>query len=133
MAGWPGTGRPAQYSNIVGIPITQVATRPCAPSVAFERYADDGVVHCVSRRQAEYVLAALQKRMAAVGLQLHPDKTRIVYCQDGRRRGTHSHTSFTFLGYTFRPREVRRAAGRKFTGILPANSKAALKRISREV
>jgi group II intron reverse transcriptase/maturase len=103
------------------------------PAVAFERYADDAVVHCVSRQQAEQVLAALQERMAAVGLQLHPDKTRIVYCQDSNRRGDFPHTSFTFLGYTFRPRGARRADGVQFTGFLPAISKAALKRISRQV
>jgi len=52
------------------------------PGIAFERYADDAVVHCVSRPQAERVLAALHERMAEVGLQLHPDKTKIVYCKD---------------------------------------------------
>ena len=62
-------------------------------------------VHCVSERQARQVLAALADRMAEVGLQLHPDKTRIVYCKDGKRRGSYEHTAFTFLGYTFRPRE----------------------------
>jgi group II intron reverse transcriptase/maturase len=103
------------------------------PTVAFERYADDAVVHCVSRRQAEQVLAALQERMAAVGLQLHPDKTRIVYCRDSNRREDFPHTSFTFLGYTFRPRAARRVDGVQFTGFVPAISKAALKRISRQV
>jgi RNA-directed DNA polymerase len=68
------------------------------PGVAFERYVDDAVIHCVSERQAREVLAALQERMSEVGLALHPDKTRIVYCKDARRRGSHEHTSFTFLG-----------------------------------
>ena len=54
--------------------------------------------------QARKVLAALHERMAEVGLELHPDKTRIVYCKDSNRRGSHEHTSFTFLGFTFRPR-----------------------------
>jgi RNA-directed DNA polymerase len=103
------------------------------PTVAFERYADDAVVHCSSRRQAEQVLAALQERMAAVGLQLHPDKTRIVYCRDSNRRGDFPQTSFTFLGYTFRPRAVRGANGVTFTGFVPAISKMALKRISQQV
>src|SRR5205807_180367 len=76
------------------------------PTVRFERYADDAVVHCVSQRQAQRVLAALKDRMAQVGLELHPDKTRIVYCQDGKRRGFHKNTSFTFLGFTFRQREA---------------------------
>ena len=69
------------------------------PGCPFERYADDAVVHCKSRRQAELVLAGIAARMVEVGLRLHPDKTRIVYCKDSNRRGEHEHTSFTFLGY----------------------------------
>ena len=79
------------------------------PLVRFERFADDAVIHCVSEHQARRVLAAVGERMAGVGLELHPDKTRIVYCKDSNRRGDFGHTSFTFLGYTFRPREARRA------------------------
>jgi Reverse transcriptase (RNA-dependent DNA polymerase) len=67
------------------------------PGIAFERYVDDAVIHCASEQQAREVLAALQERMSEVGLALHPDKTRIVYCQDTRRCGSHEHTSFTFL------------------------------------
>ena len=86
------------------------------------------VVHCKSRRQAEYVLAAIAARMGEVGLRIHPDKTRIVYCKDGRRRGDHEHTSFTFLGFTFRARGARGTkSGRAFTGFLPAMSTEALK------
>ena len=65
------------------------------PGCPFERYADDVVVHCKSRRQAEYVLAAVEARMQEVGLRVHPDKTKVVYCQDSNRRDTHAHTSFT--------------------------------------
>ena len=97
------------------------------PSVPFERYADDGVVHCVSQVQAEAVLAAITERMGEVGLSLHPDKTRIVYCQDDKRRGSHEHISFTFLGFTFRPRKAKRPNGESFTGFLPAMSPEALK------
>jgi RNA-directed DNA polymerase len=103
------------------------------PAVKFERYADDGVIHCVSQYQARKVLAALHERMAEVGLELHPDKTRIVYCKDSNRRGSYEHTSFTFLGFTFRPRGTRREDGVQFTGFLPAISKDALKKISAEV
>ena len=81
------------------------------PGCPFERYADDAVVHCKSRRQAEGVLAGVAARMEEVGLRLHPDKTRIVYCKDGNRRGEHEHTSFTFLGYAFRPRKARNKRG----------------------
>jgi hypothetical protein len=103
------------------------------PGVAFERYVDDAVIHCVSERQAREVLAALQERMSEVGLALHPDKTRIVYCQDARRRGSHEHTSFTFLGYGFRGRRVRTRSGRITTGFVPAISKDAMNKISSEV
>ena len=97
--------------------------------VEFERYADDAVVHCPSKERAEQVLAALGERMEQVGLALHPDKTKIVYCKDNNRRGTFGCTSFTFLGYTFRPRESRDRQGRRFLAFLPAISTDALKRI----
>jgi RNA-directed DNA polymerase len=105
------------------------------PTVEFERYADDAVVHCVTERQAREVLAALEERMADVGLRLHPDKTRIVYCQDGkRRRRDCPETSFTFLGYTFRARKAKSAdRPGSYTGFLPAVSKDALNRMSEEV
>ena len=97
------------------------------PGCPFERYADDAIVHCTSRRQAEDVLGRIAARMQEVGLRLHPDKTRIVYCKDGQRRAKHEHTSFTFLGYAFRARGARTKDGRCFTGFLPAISPEALK------
>ena len=103
------------------------------PAVAFERYVDDAVVHCVSEAQAHQVMVAIAKRMEQVGLRLHPDKTKIVYCQDGTRRGSYEHTAFTFLGFTFRQRRARNKHGRNFNNFLPAISKEALKRISTEV
>lgn len=103
------------------------------PGVGFERYVDDAVVHCVSEGQARHVLAALTERMREVGLELHPAKTRIVYCKDSNRRGLYGHTAFTFLGYDFRPRCVRLKDGKMFTGFNPAISKDALKKISRQV
>src|SRR4051794_25816040 len=81
------------------------------PGCPFERYADDVVVHCKSRPQAEHVLGRIAARMGEVGLRLHPEKTRIVYCKDGRRRAEHEHTSFTFLGYAFRARGRAARAG----------------------
>ena len=69
------------------------------------------------------MLAAIAERMEEVGLRLHPDKTRIVYCQDGRRRGEHEHTSFTFLGFTFRARGAGTArTGSASRAFLPAMS-----------
>jgi RNA-directed DNA polymerase len=103
------------------------------PGVQFERYADDAVVHCASERQARAVLAALSDRMEEVGLRLHPAKTKIVYCKDDRRRRPYEHTSFTFLGYTFRPRGARRADGKMFVGFQPAVSPEALKKMGEQV
>lgn len=104
------------------------------PSLHFERYVDDAVVHCATRRQAEQVCTAIGHRLAEVGLQLHPTKTKIVYCQDSKRRGSSEHTSFTFLGYTFRPRKSRNATtGRTFTSFTPAMSKDAITAKSAEV
>jgi RNA-directed DNA polymerase len=103
------------------------------PAVAFERYVDDAVVHCVSEAQAHQMVAAIAKRMEQVGLRLHPDKTKIVYCQDGTRRSSYERTAFTFLGFTFRQRRARNKQGRNFNNFLPAISKEALKRISAEV
>jgi RNA-directed DNA polymerase len=97
------------------------------PGCPFERYADDAVAHCRSRRQAEDVLAGIAARMSEVGLRLHPEKTRIVYCSDGKRRGEHEHTQFTFLGFTFRARKARATGGGYFTSFLPAISTEALK------
>jgi hypothetical protein len=97
------------------------------PSVAFERYADDVVVHCVSRWQAEHVLARIAGRMREVGLRLHPEKTHVVYCKDGKRQGSHEHTTFTFLGFMFRARKARATGGGYFTSFQPALSTEALK------
>jgi RNA-directed DNA polymerase len=103
------------------------------PGVPFERYADDGVVHCVSESQARRLRAAIANRMRKVGLQLHPDKTKIVYCKDGNRPLSYEHTSFTFLGFTFRARKAIDRNGERFTAFLPAISKDALNKISSEV
>ena len=100
------------------------------PSVPFERYADDAVVHCKSERQARHVRQAIADRMAEVGLRLHPDKTKIVYCKDGNRPGSYEHTAFTFLGFTFRQRRARNRHGKSFSNFLPAISKDALNKIS---
>jgi group II intron reverse transcriptase/maturase len=92
------------------------------PSIRFERYCDDLVVHCVSRQQAEYVKEAIGRRLKGCLLEMHPDKTRIVCCKDGHRRGSHEHTSFVFLSYEFRVRRVKTKAGGYFDGFNPAIS-----------
>ena len=99
------------------------------PQCPFERYADDAVIHCDTEKQARAVLAALDARMGECHLELHPEKTRIVYCKDGGRDGEYPYTSFDFLGFTFRARGARnKRTGEIFTAFLPAVSKDALKR-----
>ena len=103
------------------------------PTIQFERYVDDVVVHCVTERQALMLRNAIGRRLAKVGLELHPEKTRIVYCQDSNRRGSYQHTSFTFLAYTFRPRDTKNKQGIRFTGFLPAMSRDKLAEKGREI
>lgn len=103
------------------------------PDVAFERYADDAVAHCATEAQAHEVLGAIAQRMAEVGLELHPDKTRIVYCKDVDRRGSYEHERFDFLGYTFRPRLSKNKYGKHFVNFSPAVSDNAKKAIGQEI
>jgi RNA-directed DNA polymerase len=100
------------------------------PDVPFERYADDAILHCRSKSQAQVVLDAIIKRLAQVGLELNPDKTRIVYCKDSNRTGSHEHERLTFCGYTFRPRRARNSSGEYFVSFCPAVSDDAVKAIS---
>jgi len=102
-------------------------------SVRLCRYADDGVVHCKSEVQARLVLRKLGARLRECGLELHPEKTRVVYCWDVNRQGTHSTTQFTFLGYTFRPRKAVDKYGRVYVNFSPAVSREALKAMRRTV
>jgi RNA-directed DNA polymerase len=99
------------------------------PSVQFERYADDVIVHANSKAQAERLLGAIRARLAECGLELHPEKTRIVYCQDSDRKGQHEHIQFDFLGYTFRPRRAKNYRGKPFVSFLPGVSNKAGKAI----
>jgi hypothetical protein len=102
------------------------------PGISFERYADDVIVHCVTERQARQVRAAIGDRLADVGLELHPGKTKVAYCKDGRRRGVYEVISFTFLGYTFRPRKaLHKDRKGTFTGFLPGVSAEKLTEMSR--
>jgi RNA-directed DNA polymerase len=96
-------------------------------SVRFCRYADDGVVHCKSLVQAQLVLSKIAERFRQCGLELHPDKTRIVYCRDINRPATYPTTQFTFLGYTFRPRKAVDKYGRVYVNFAPAVSRDALR------
>jgi len=103
------------------------------PSCPFARYADDAVVHCRSQRQAEYVMRAIASRLADCGLTMHPEKSTIVYCKDSNRRKRYPQVSFTFLGFTFRPRRAKSHQGRYFTSFLPAASEVAMRRMRQAV
>jgi RNA-directed DNA polymerase len=103
------------------------------PKVWFERYCDDVVVHCVSERQARFVKDAIAKRLAGCRLELHPAKTRIVYCKDSNREGSAEHERFDFLGYTFRPRLALSKTGQRFVSFAPAVSGAAKKAMGRTI
>ena len=96
------------------------------PDLPWCRYADDGLVHCRTEQEAEPVKAALQARLAECRLELHPTKTKIVYCKDAKRKGTYPNVKFDFLGYCFRPRVVSMRNGRLFCGYTPAVSPSAL-------
>jgi group II intron reverse transcriptase/maturase len=98
------------------------------PDLPWCRYADDGLVHCRTEQEAEVVKAALQARLAECRLEMHPTKTKVVYCKNASRRGTYPNVKFDFLGYCFRPRLVMRSSDKKlFCGFNPAVSPSALK------
>ena len=98
------------------------------------RYCDDGLVHTKTEKEALDILTALGDRFRECGLELHPEKTRIVYCKDGNRRSPYSSKSFDFLGYTFRPRVCKTEKSNKlFVGFTPAVSKKSLKAMCRKV
>ena len=99
------------------------------PTIQFERYADDVIIHAKSLAQAELVLEAVRRRLKECCLELHPEKTKIVYCQDDDRKGQHEHIKFDFLSYTFRPRRAKNRRGKFFVSFLPAISDKAAKAI----
>jgi len=98
------------------------------PDLPWCRYADDGLVHCRTEQEAEAVKARLQARLTECRLELHPMKTKIVYCRDGKRRGKYPNVTFDFLGYCFRPRLVQNSRDNTlFCGFTPAVSVSAMK------
>ena len=95
------------------------------PDMPFERYADDGVAHCRTLDEAQELRDGLEQRFSEWMLELHPEKTRIVYCKDDDRSGDYPNTSFDFLGYTFHPRRSKNRYGKYFVNFTPAVSNAA--------
>lgn len=103
------------------------------PEVRFERFADDILAHCSSQKQAERVLEEIKIRLKECGLELHPEKTKVVYCKDADRRGSYKCESFDFLGYTFRPRLSMNKHGKAFVNFTPAISNQAANRIRKKI
>ena len=95
------------------------------PRNPWERYADDGIIHCLSEKQAQYIMDSLSKRMKDCDLEIHPDKSRIVYCRSENFNGRYKNEAFDFLGYTFRSRCCKNQMGEYFIGFTPAVSKEA--------
>ncbi len=103
------------------------------PAIPFERYADDVVCHCRTESQAKTLRAAIEQRLLECQLELHPEKTKIVYCKEDKRQGSYPNCKFDFLGYTFRPRGAKSKNGNFFVGFLPAMSNKAAKSICDEM
>lgn len=104
------------------------------PATPWCRYADDGLIHCKTEKQAQQILTELAQRFREVGLEIHPDKTKIIYCKDRQRKGKYQSITFDFLGYTFRPRLVRNGQTQGiFASFSPAASKLAVKEMRAEI
>ncbi|WP_201733581.1 group II intron reverse transcriptase/maturase [Acidithrix sp. C25] len=103
------------------------------PYAPFERYADDLLVHVETKKRAEEILEAIGQRMTQVKLELHPQKTKIVYCKDSNRKGEFEQIRFDFLGFTFAPRYARNKFKQQFNNFLPAASDKAVEEMGREL
>jgi len=103
------------------------------PDKPIARYADDGVAHCRSLKEAEMLHHRLKERFGECGLELHPTKTRIVYCKDADRTGDYPETKFDFFGYTFRPRRSKSKYGKYFINFTPAVSNKAKKAMQQTI
>jgi len=107
--------------------------RKTHPDVPFERYADDVVAHCKTEEQAKQVLESIRSRLGLCRLEVHPQKTKIVYCKDDDRRRGYPDEKFNFLGYTFRPRRSKNRWGKFFVSFTPAVSNEAAKKMRQEM
>lgn len=103
------------------------------PGIPFCRYADDGLLHCLNLKQAEKILDMLTLRFEEVGLEIHPDKSHIVYCKHAKRQLNFNKTSFTFLGFDFCPRESKNRQGERYLNFSAGVSKAALKDMKAQI
>jgi RNA-directed DNA polymerase len=103
------------------------------PNLSFERYADDIVIHVKGEAQAKLLKEHLAERLQQCKLELHPTKTKIVYCKDADRTADYPNISFVFLGFEFRPRGAKNKYGKLFCNFLPAASRSALTKMKRTV
>lgn len=103
------------------------------PDNPFARYADDIVIHCHSKGEAEKLLEEIKSRLSECKITVHPDKTVIVYCKNDNRKGDYSLTDFEFLGFTFRPRHAKNKNGQYFVSFSPAISKKAVASIKKTI
>ncbi len=107
------------------------------PQNPFERYADDIVIHCSSKQEAEQLLMKLKERMQQYELELHPDKTKIVYCKNYLRNEKHDNNSFTFLSYSFQPRMIKSKFGNRlllvFNAAISQPAKTSIRRVVKEI
>jgi len=104
------------------------------PNCPFERYADDAIVHCSTEQEGLKVMKALEERLGQCGLEMHPLKTKLVYCKDSNRRMSYPNVTFDFLGYTFKPRQAQNGIRKEtFTNWLPAVSNKAMKSMNEKM
>lgn len=120
-------------SNIFMHRVFDIWMKKNYPTVPFERYVDDAIVHCRTKRQAEFMKVMIEERLAKCKLRLHPEKTQIVYCKDGDRRDEFPTQNFDFLGYTFRARGAKNKKGNCYVSFLPAISNKAKKKIKKTI
>ncbi|WP_338481666.1 group II intron reverse transcriptase/maturase [Wolbachia endosymbiont (group A) of Nomada hirtipes] len=120
-------------SNIFMHHVFDIWMKKNYPTVLFERYVDDAIVHCRTKKQAEFMKVMIEERLAEYKLKLHPEKTQIVYCKDDDRREEFPTQNFDFLGYTFRPRVAKNKMRNYFVSFLPAISNKAKKKIKKTI
>lgn len=103
------------------------------PHITFERYADDIVVHCKTKKQAEWLLARIGERMQSCNLRLHQEKTKVVYCKQSGRNDVFERVTFDFLGFTFKPKKARKPNGELFLGFGPVISRKSTAKLMAEL
>jgi group II intron reverse transcriptase/maturase len=96
------------------------------PQCPFVRYADDAVIHCRNKMEAKEVISAVENRLNECKLEMHPETSKVIYCKDSGRLGNHQNIQFTFLGFTFRPRESVNYKKVLFTSFLQVFSPEAI-------